>query len=278
MAVCFVAHCSSVLRRLENSSRRFLSISFCGRRCALSHMLPNRRSFYALCNFNISTEYSCVLAGDCDGTSMNQEITTAQVAAGRHILAPTPLIRMLAKMKGLIVKKSVLGLLCVLPLLLPTTGWGQFFADSGPAGSALDSATSTMYQMGITAGCGSSPLDFCPTQNLARDQMAVFLVRAWSINLWGSATAFMTFAPPNTTTPYFQDVLVTDPYFNFVQKLYELGITGGFAAPTFVGGVVSTRGTYCPNTTDNGHGVSPARARAGWKIISSQSLSLARAR
>jgi len=34
----------------------------------------------------------------------------------------------------------------------------------------------------VTAGCGSG--NYCPTHNLARDQMAVFLVKAFGLTLF----------------------------------------------------------------------------------------------
>jgi hypothetical protein len=36
-----------------------------------------------------------------------------------------------------------------------------------------------------------------------------------------------------TTTPYFTDVPATNPFFIYVQKLRDLGITGGCTPTTF---------------------------------------------
>jgi hypothetical protein len=40
-----------------------------------------------------------------------------------------------------------------------------------------------MYALGITGGCATSPLRYCPSSPVARGQMAVFIVRAFSIPL-----------------------------------------------------------------------------------------------
>jgi hypothetical protein len=36
--------------------------------------------------------------------------------------------------------------------------------------------------MGITGGCGTSPLRYCPTDPNTRGQMAVFLVKTFNLN------------------------------------------------------------------------------------------------
>jgi len=38
-----------------------------------------------------------------------------------------------------------------------------------------------LYHDGITTGCASNPLRFCPTDNVSRDQMAAFLVRTFGL-------------------------------------------------------------------------------------------------
>ena len=63
-----------------------------------------------------------------------------------------------------------------------------------------------MAQHGITSGCGSN--GFCPNDNVTRDEMAIFIVRA----IYGSDN--FTY----TTTPYFNDVLPTTFGFKWIQK------------------------------------------------------------
>jgi hypothetical protein len=81
-------------------------------------------------------------------------------------------------------------------------------------------------EMGITTGCAST--DFCPDENISRAQMAVFMVRG----ILG--TGNFTYSP----TPYFTDVPSNAFAFEYIQKLYELGLTTG------CGG-----GDFCPNDT-----------------------------
>jgi sugar lactone lactonase YvrE len=105
------------------------------------------------------------------------------------------------------------------------------FADAGTNGSAYYSAAVNLVaQLGITAGCGSN--DYCPTQNVNRYQMAIFMVRA----IEGGDN--FTFSP----TPYFADVPSGATGFKWIQKMFELGITGGCSN---VNGVRN----YCPNDT-----------------------------
>ena len=85
-----------------------------------------------------------------------------------------------------------------------------------------------MLSKGISAGCQASPLEYCPSQNVTRGQMAVFIIRS----IYGSNN--FTY----TQTPYFTDATPgsVGAVFPFIQKMRDLGITGG-CTPT----------TYCPN-------------------------------
>lgn len=74
---------------------------------------------------------------------------------------------------------------------------------------------------GITSGCGAQT--FCPQDPVTREQMAAFLVRA--------VLGADSFTFP--TTPYFTDVAASHPYFRYIQKLRELGITQGCSPTAF---------------------------------------------
>jgi hypothetical protein len=92
-----------------------------------------------------------------------------------------------------------------------------------------------LYELGITTGCGSG--DYCPSENVTRDQMAAFIIRA----LYGQNYTCNGGVPGASvacasTTPYFNDVPTTDGFFPYVQKMYELGITKGCG-----------NGNYCPS-------------------------------
>lgn len=76
-------------------------------------------------------------------------------------------------------------------------------------------AINLMRQYSITAGCGANI--YCPSDNVSRAQMAIFMVRA----VYGGDN----FSYSNT--PYFNDVGVADFGFKWIQKMKELGITAG---------------------------------------------------
>ncbi len=79
-----------------------------------------------------------------------------------------------------------------------------------------------LFELGITASCGNG--DYCPTLNVSRDQMAIFIIRA----RYGSAT---TFDYPGT--PYFTDVPTYYFAFPWIQRLKLDDITGGCGPSTF---------------------------------------------
>jgi hypothetical protein len=99
------------------------------------------------------------------------------------------------------------------------------FADVTPPDYYFDFAD-LMYTAGIAAGCSTIPLDYCPNSTTTRGEMAVFLIAAIE---GGNSFTY-------TTTPYFTDVPPSSPYFKFIQKVKDLGITGGCTATA-----------YCPN-------------------------------
>lgn len=107
--------------------------------------------------------------------------------------------------------------------------WVSYFPwTSSPQFSDVTSADSianyvaSMSLWQITAGCAANPPRFCPDSALTRGQIAVFLVRA----MFGE-----NFTP--RTEPFFSDVPATHPFFKYVQKLREAGITTGCAANRF---------------------------------------------
>ena len=104
-----------------------------------------------------------------------------------------------------------------------TEAFTVLFNDVSPS-AGYATAVDLFAQYGITAGCGND--DYCPNEDVTRDQMAIFLVRA----IYGTDSF------TSSATPYFTDVQPTTFGFKWIQKLYELGITKG-CTPT----------TYCPN-------------------------------
>ena len=79
---------------------------------------------------------------------------------------------------------------------------------------------------GITSGCGGG--NYCPANSVTRAQMAVFLLKTKN----GSS-----YSPP-PATGIFADVPVGSFAANFIEALYNQGITGGCSASPLL---------YCPN-------------------------------
>jgi len=87
----------------------------------------------------------------------------------------------------------------------------------------------SIYEAGITGGCTTSPLNYCPDNTVTRAQMAIFLMRG--IN--GSS-----YSPPPPTGTVFSDVPTNAFGADFIEAFAAQGITGG------CGG-----GNYCPDNT-----------------------------
>jgi hypothetical protein len=77
---------------------------------------------------------------------------------------------------------------------------------------------------GITQGCiAGPPRLYCPTANVTREQMAIFIIRALG----------MFTPPPGPQTPTFQDVPnsgATDYSYEFIEEFVRRGITSGCEA------------------------------------------------
>jgi hypothetical protein len=130
----------------------------------------------------------------------------------------------------------------------------------------------TMYRRGYTKGCETTndgQRRFCPTRNLNRGEMAVFVIRAKMNSVFPTVTsgAFVTSTcsptlgnPQQPTlvtqvgdqyglfvgcTSYFSDVPNTHAFYAFIQKMRELRISNGRTLPPAGG----TQGTYDPDGT-----------------------------
>jgi hypothetical protein len=86
------------------------------------------------------------------------------------------------------------------------------------------------YNDGITSGCGQNPLRYCPESSVTRAQMAVFLLRAKH----GSS-----YTPP-PASGIFADVPVTYWVADWIEQLYQEGITAGCAQNPL---------RYCPESS-----------------------------
>ena len=84
-----------------------------------------------------------------------------------------------------------------------------------------------LYNAGLTSGCSSVPLLYCPETTVTRAQMAVFLLKG----IHGSS-----YSPPAVGgSTGFADVPVTHPTAAWIKQLSAEGITGGCGV-----------GLYCP--------------------------------
>jgi hypothetical protein len=106
---------------------------------------------------------------------------------------------------------------------VPPPATGVLFADVG-AGDFAAAYIEQLAEDGITGGCGGG--NYCPSSNVTRAQMAVFLLRAKYGALYN----------PPPATGVFLDVPVGSFADKWIEQLALEGITGG------CGG-----GNYCPN-------------------------------
>jgi hypothetical protein len=81
-----------------------------------------------------------------------------------------------------------------------------------------------IYSAGITTGCGSG--NYCATQNVTRDQMAAFIIRAREGN---PAAGYC-----GSTAP-FADVPASNTFCGYIKRMLELNVTNGCG-----------NGNYCP--------------------------------
>ncbi len=84
-----------------------------------------------------------------------------------------------------------------------------------------------LYNAGVTSGCGTNPLTYCPSASVTRAQMAVFILRG----MYGNS-----YVPPAATGTVFGDVSASTFAASWIEQLAAEGITSG------CGG-----GNYCPD-------------------------------
>lgn len=102
---------------------------------------------------------------------------------------------------------------------VPGTHWAWQFIES-------------MYKAGITVGCGTTPLSYCPEENITRAQMAILLERG----LRGSA-----YIPPAATGTVFNDIPSSHWAAAWIEKLDADGITKGCGNGNFCPDAIVTR-------------------------------------
>jgi len=90
-----------------------------------------------------------------------------------------------------------------------------------------------LREMEITLGCGGT--QYCPDDNVTREQMAAFIIRA-RLAMAGGQT------PLAPATPFFTDVPSSSVFFSFIQKMRQLGITTGCSSNGYCPSSPTTRG------------------------------------
>ena len=109
----------------------------------------------------------------------------------------------------------------------------HFFSDLPVAGKEWQEAwVDQLYSEGITGGCGTSPLRYCPENPVTRAAMAVFILRA----KYGSA-----YTPP-AASHFFADMPIAGKEWMepFVDQAYREGITTGCGTGPLI---------FCPETS-----------------------------
>ncbi len=115
---------------------------------------------------------------------------------------------------------------------IPPPCTGTVFPDVPCTGGAFDPWIEELAALGITGGCGGGL--YCPNNTVTRQQMAVFLLKAFE----GSS-----YLPP-ACTQIFEDVPCTpgEGFSDWIEELYNRGITGGCSMAPL---------EYCPTNPNN---------------------------
>jgi hypothetical protein len=136
------------------------------------------------------------------------------------------------------------------PFLSPSPA----LAIPGVTNAQLMRYVEVMVRRGYTKGCSSANdpvLHYCPNNPVTRAEMSVFVVRAKMNNVFRTTLSRTPVVTPYggdfraAPTPYFSDVRPDDPvygpYYLYIQKMRELGITSGTGGATFSPGNNVTR-------------------------------------
>jgi len=108
---------------------------------------------------------------------------------------------------------------------------GTVFDDVPCAGNSFAPWVEALAGYNITGGCGGN--NYCPTVAVNRQQMAVFLLKAFE----GS-----DYVPPACTTATFDDVPCSNPFAPWIYELAARGITGGCGGSNYCPADPANRG------------------------------------
>ncbi len=112
---------------------------------------------------------------------------------------------------------------------VPPAATGTVFADV-PASHPQAAYIEQLYRDGMTGGCATNPLRFCPSTIVSRAEMATFLIRVAHGN---------AYTPPPASGTVFQDVPASYWAAPFIEQLYAEGGTAGCG---------TSPARYCPET------------------------------
>ena len=120
------------------------------------------------------------------------------------------------------------------------------FSDLPVAGKEWQEAwVDQFYLLGITSGCGVSPLRYCPENAVTRAAMAVFILRA----IEGAE-----YTPPPATHTFSDMPVVGKEWMEaWVDEFYDRGITGGCGTDPL---------RYCPENSIKRQGMAAFIVRA----------------
>ena len=116
------------------------------------------------------------------------------------------------------------------PAFVPPPATGVF-ADV-PAGYWAASHVEQLFDDGVTTGCATNPLRFCPSDPVTRAEMAIFLLRSRH----GAG-----YTPPPATGTVFTDVAASSFAAAWIEQLAAEGITTGCAPGRYCPGGLTTR-------------------------------------
>ena len=153
------------------------------------------------------------------GAVFNAGVTAG---CGLHVYCPTSAVTR-AQMAVFLLKAS-LG-----SSYTPPPATGGVFADVGASDFAA-AWIEDLYARGVTGGCATNPLRYCPDSSVTRAQMAVFLLKAEH----GSS-----YTPP-ACTGEFGDDACPSLFADWIEQLAAEGVTAGCG-----------NGNYCPESPVN---------------------------
>ena len=96
-----------------------------------------------------------------------------------------------------------------------------------------------MRDLNITIGCSATA--FCPQDPVTRGQMAAFLIRA-KVGGAGAPITGGSIESAYPVSPFFVDVPTSHPFFPFVQKIKQLGVTYGCTEAQYCADGLTRRG------------------------------------